>query len=966
MKKRLRKVLVPLIVLLLVVCLALAVSARDVHAEPDQVRSASYPSPGMVYLDYSPNGLSFTNTKLYYRNGDLDRGQLTGTASDYNAYYDYSSGTLYLKNYNGPTIGVADGEGETLKIVAMAGTSNIINGNKYGIIAPNIDLKIDGGQSSSISVTVENDDDWWPIIGIATYTWADEMDTETTGIEILGNVDLKINVVSSQNGNGIVSYDSVKVKDHAKLDVDVRTVSEYLSFFSSNERQYKYYNNSAVHIRSGKMILETDQIVDVKMFDTGNWSKTYCYAYTFNNGLGVDVSSGNCPAASFAMELAWDALPVRCDVLSFNPTSQSGYTIKSTHSGTIANSVIYLNNEADLPGLPIIGGFFIDPGFRLFVQDQFDCGSKGYLDDDDIADADEIYLSMSNVYDQVYNAYSLKGIEYLTSLQYLTWADGDLFDKVDLSRNKDLLYVDLCNNPRLTGIRTYELTALEELYCDDCENAEIALYGNSGLKILHIKNNIATERMDLSAATVLEEIDCSTSSLQGLSLFSPVLKKINCTNCLNLPGLNLTNLTGLEELYCGNSGISSLDLSKNTNLKRLNCSECGMDSLDVSKNLDLRQCICWGNGITDLNLGALHNLEYLSCYGNQIETLDIGLCDLILYAYTEGSSEDLGYHVMYTKMNRFRLDIDKETEVLRSVMLKAANLTLEGRISINIKVDAPSLEYVAKLYYEKNGFGLVKEIPLLHDDHHSDSTGGYYLVTYDQIPAKEMTEKLRIKVFDKNGNQIKLRTSQRYIDEYDYSVATWCNNRISNSTDEKEIFLAKALLNYGRYSQLALKYKDGREGRPDTMPNSQGYLYDEMDEVTANPAYSSVINNGTQLGAKAFALVLESNTSIKLKLKRQVNVKINGVSAALHPETDGDGSAIWAVYKDNIAAKQLHEKQTFLLTEGSNTATMQYGALSWANSKLNGSNLDEKNLAKAMYIYNNAARIYFNYDTAGL
>ncbi len=301
-----------------------------------------------------------------------------------------------------------------------------------------------------------------------------------------------------------------------------------------------------------------------------------------------------------------------------------------------------------------------------------------------------------------------------------------------------------------------------------------------------------------------------------------------------------------------------------------------------------------------------------------------------------------------------------------AVELKAANLTLEDKIKINFKVVAPDEGYVAKLYYEKAGFAQVAEVPLNSANFVSDPENfDYYLVSFNDIPAKEMTQLLRIKVFDSNGTQVQMEISSGKIDQFDYSVATWCNNKINAAAPvERDVMIAKALLNYGHYSQLALKYNDGRDGRPENLPAAS--LESEMDSVTANTAYDRITDGGKELGAKSFALVLESSTSIKLKLSRSVSVKIDGAAVTPVAETESNGTAIWAAYSSGVPAKKLHELKPFELTEGSNSATLYYGCLSWANSKLANGSEDDQNLARAMYLYNAAARRYFNYQTEGL
>jgi hypothetical protein len=469
-------------------------------------------------------------------------------------------------------------------------------------------------------------------------------------------------------------------------------------------------------------------------------------------------------------------------------------------------------------------------------------------------------------------------------------------------------------------------------------------WGKGNIRTLDLSvNGKVLSRIELIG---IDENPLETIDLSGIS----DLKTIQCWDC-NLSELDVSDCSALQQLFCENNTIAALDLTGLTALEGVTCENNGMETL---------------------TLGSHPEMFVLTCYNNSIPTLDISGAPLIEDAYLNGTHTTHSDYEGYSKDDQ-NLKIDKTTTIQTSVpagdvTLKAANLTLEGKISINFKLQTEDEGLVAKLYYEKSGFSQVAEVPL-NSSHFVVDPQNYdhYLVSYSEIPAKEMTLNLRIKVFDAYGNQVPMKISSGYIDQYDYSVASWCNRKIEQNSNANDVMIAKALLNYGHYSQLALKYNDGINGRPNKLANPNGYLASEMANFAGgNSAYDSVTAGGTALGAKAVALVLESNTSIKLKLKRQVSVLIDGAAAVLTPETDGDGTQIWSVFKTDIAAKKLHEKSSFKLTEGSNSATIYYGALSWANKKLTGSDVNDKNLAKAMYLYNYAARKYFHYDEAGL
>ncbi len=588
--------------------------------------------------------------------------------------------------------------------------------------------------------------------------------------------------------------------------------------------------------------------------------------------------------------------------------STTGYYDLSERSGTHSARMLRNKDYVYTEWLPLNGFFFPDPAFRELARDLAGDVYGWNIVYDLSDDVSTINLNDGNR-DRYKDAYSLKGIENFSGLESLIWPIGYI-------KELDLPYT----YPQLD---------------------ELDVFGNY------------LEHLDLSRQTELTDLCCGNNQLTEL---------------------DVSNCTKLKYLYCFNKDIDYSYLLEPHEFdpdKQFN----SIGELDVSMCKSLCWLSCYGNDMKALRLGNNSNLQVLYCYNynEPLEMLDLSGCPYLkntyLY-YDEKDYEDDPEYVLYCKFfdeveKTGTMGIDEETKVITSTptkyaTLKAANLTLEGKISINFKVQTSASGMTAKLYYQKNGYDLVKTVPLNNSVWHSED-GGYYLVTYDQIPAKEMMLYLMIKVYDSAGNPVMLKTSSDWWTAYKYKVADWCNNKIKSSSNAKEVKLAKAMLNYGHYTQIALGYNDGNYGRPNKLANPNGYLASEMNSVTANSSYSSVVAGGTALGAKAFALVLESDTSIKLKLKRLVNVKIDGVAVTPQSEKDNDGSTIYCVYKNGIPAKKLHERSRFTLTEGSSTVTLQYGALSWANSKLAGSNVNDKNLARAMYLYNAAARSYFNY-----
>ena len=155
----------------------------------------------------------------------------------------------------------------------------------------------------------------------------------------------------------------------------------------------------------------------------------------------------------------------------------------------------------------------------------------------------------------------------------------------------------------------------------------------------------------------------------------------------NIPNLNVSHNTDLEDLYCNNIQLSELDVSNNRKLLKLECSSGNpykwdtgfnnqLTSLDVSNATGLRILMCEYNKLSELigynnspmlwnfhcernllkNLDVSHNLALteLNCADNQLANLDVSH-NLVLNGLFCGDNQlinlDVSHNPLLTALN---------------------------------------------------------------------------------------------------------------------------------------------------------------------------------------------------------------------------------------------------------------------------------------------------------------------------
>ena len=284
------------------------------------------------------------------------------------------------------------------------------------------------------------------------------------------------------------------------------------------------------------------------------------------------------------------------------------------------------------------------------------------------------------------------------------------------------------------------------------------------------------------------------------------------------------------------------------------------------------------------------------------------------------------------------------------------SITLGGNIGVNFFINSKTADFASdenayvKFTWDNGTYN--KEVKL--KDLTTDAKG-YYKATVDVVAA-QMAHKIHAEVY-LNGE--KLEQTDDYSVQ-DYAETVFANPEEYDSEKPEQLkALAQALLNYGAMAQTVFdsSLKEHPALANKTVGNN-GYADVTAEQIGAaiNGDASDLNAIATQLGAKYY-----TNSMIYLS-KNTLRIYFTPTSyPGTIPNADKYAGNLSGYYyyvdHANIPAAELDDQQTF--TVGGTTFT--FSALDYAKAVVESTKMEpeQKNLAKALYLYNQKANAYF-------
>jgi len=294
------------------------------------------------------------------------------------------------------------------------------------------------------------------------------------------------------------------------------------------------------------------------------------------------------------------------------------------------------------------------------------------------------------------------------------------------------------------------------------------------------------------------------------------------------------------------------------------------------------------------------------------------------------------------------------------VVLAGYTLSLTGNIGVNFYMDLEEEVATSETAYMQFTLpdGTTERI-LVKDakkDNELSSENTYYVFSCE-VASDEMTGEIKAQVIVDDTTKST---------EYSYTVKEYADYIVDNSGkySAEAVTLAKAMLNYGAYSQIYFNTNT------DELANASLEDADkDVSSVTADSlaGYNVTSAKNDTLGKFTGAsLVLESETTLKIYFSLTDGADINDLMFTIAGE---DVSPVqlgerYMLVLENIGAHNLDTVYTFTVTDGTNTLPFECSTMAYCYNVLNRDGdiytTDLKNLICALRLYNIASDAYMS------
>jgi len=334
---------------------------------------------------------------------------------------------------------------------------------------------------------------------------------------------------------------------------------------------------------------------------------------------------------------------------------------------------------------------------------------------------------------------------------------------------------------------------------------------------------------------------------------------ISSITSLDLRGLNIQNLTGIEDfsaltaLNCGDNALTSINVSSNTLLTTLECYDNQLTSLDISQNGSLEILFAYQNQLTSIDFSNNSQLQNINIGDNLLTQIDVtanNALQIIEVNNNNLTSIDISQNINLLEfqcINNLLSDINVSLNLNLGLFFCSDNLLTQIDVTNNLKLE----------HFVCNN-NLLTNV---------DITENQILLSFfchdNQLSSINLTNNLLLRTLSFNNNMI---TEVDVTNNLLLAIISCDNNPLTTIDLKRNVAIASFT---GRFTSLeSIDLRNGNNMNITTI------------NATNNPSLDCIFVDDVSFSNANFGIGIDSNTSFVAS-----EAECNGTSCQISVDT---------------------------------------------------------------------------------